>query len=318
MTTATESTASKLAPLTVARAFNAPKELVFQAWTSAEHIRHWFCPAAFTIPEADIDFRVGGKFDFCMRSPEGDLHWVRGHYVEIVPNARLVLDLTAVSDDGTPLFNAYTTVSFEGVCGGTQLEVTQRYTMLHPSAGDFTRGAEQGWAQTLDRLEGEVARMAGAPVAARSVVHGMFTIERTYNATPAQVFHALTDPDAKARWFRGGDGYKELARTMDVRPGGREHLKGGWPNGLVSTFDAIYYDVIPGARIVYAYEMHLGERKISVSLATLEMKPAGSGTRLVMTEQGAFLDGYDDAGSREHGSGLLLDGLGTYLETVAR
>jgi uncharacterized protein YndB with AHSA1/START domain len=147
----------------------------------------------------------------------------------------------------------------------------------------------------------------------RSVVHAMFCIERTYQASPAQVFKALTDPTAKAKWFAGGDGYTLLAREMDVRPGGREHVKGRKASGVVSTFDAFYYDVILNERIVYAYEMHLDDRKISISLATLDLKPAGAGTRLVMTEQGAFLDGYDDAGSREHGSNFLLDALGNSL-----
>ena len=85
-------------------------------------------------------------------------------------------------------------------------------------------------------------------------------------------------------------------------------------NGMVSTFDAVYFDVVPNERLVYAYEMHLDERKISVSLATIELKPAGAGTRLAVTEQGAFLDGYDDAGSREHGTGFLLDRLGASLQ----
>jgi uncharacterized protein YndB with AHSA1/START domain len=148
----------------------------------------------------------------------------------------------------------------------------------------------------------------------RSVVHAMFCIERTYKASPAQVFKALTDPAAKAKWFTGGDGYTLLARQMDVRPGGREHVKGRKDSGVVSTFDAVYHDVVANERIVYAYEMHLDDRKISVSLATLELEPAGTDTRLVMTEQGAFLDGYDDAGSREHGSNFLLDQLGKSLE----
>ena len=148
----------------------------------------------------------------------------------------------------------------------------------------------------------------------RSVVHAMFCIERTYQASPAQVFKALTDPAAKAKWFTGGNGYTVLAREMDVRPGGREHVKGRWETGVVSTFDAVYHDVVADERIVYAYEMHLDDRKISVSLATLELKPAGTDTHLVMTEQGAFLDGYDDAGSREHGSNFLLDALGSSLK----
>jgi hypothetical protein len=59
--------------------------------------------------------------------------------------------------------------------------------------------------------------------------------------------------------------------------------------------------------------MHLDDKRISVSLATVELKPAGAGTRLIYTEQGAFLDGYDDAGSREHGTRALLDNLDAAL-----
>jgi uncharacterized protein YndB with AHSA1/START domain len=150
--------------------------------------------------------------------------------------------------------------------------------------------------------------------APRSVLHTTFCIERTYPVSRAQVFKALSDPVAKAKWFTGGNGYTLLAREMDVRPGGREHVKGRMSSGIVSTFDAIYHDVVEDERIVYSYEMHLDDRKISVSLATLELKPVGSATRLVMTEQGAFLDGYDDAGSREHGSNFLLDALGNSLK----
>ena len=148
----------------------------------------------------------------------------------------------------------------------------------------------------------------------RSVVHATFCIERIYPASPAQVFNALTDPAAKAKWFAGGKGYTLLAREMDVRPGGREHVSGRWDTGVVSTFDAIYHDVVADARIVYAYEMRLDDRKISVSLATVELNPAGTDTRLVMTEQGAFLDGHDDAGSRERGTNFLLDALGNSLK----
>jgi uncharacterized protein YndB with AHSA1/START domain len=102
---------------------------------------------------------------------------------------------------------------------------------------------------------------------------------------------------------------------MDVRPGGRERLVGRWQSGLVSAFDAAYYDVVPNERLVYAYEMHMDDRKISVSLATMHLEIKGpNSTLLKVTEQGAFLDGYDDAGSREHGTGFLLDALGASLE----
>jgi uncharacterized protein YndB with AHSA1/START domain len=71
---------------------------------------------------------------------------------------------------------------------------------------------------------------------------------------------------------------------------------------------------VPDERIVSTYEMHLDETRISVSLATVEFKPEGSGTRLILTEQGAFLDGHDTPAQREHGTGGLLDALGADLQ----
>jgi uncharacterized protein YndB with AHSA1/START domain len=84
----------------------------------------------------------------------------------------------------------------------------------------------------------------------------------------------------------------------------------------VTTFDAIYHDIVPNKRLVYSYVMHIDEKKISVSLATMQISAAGDRhTRLTVTEQGAFLDGYDDAGAREKGTGFLLDKLGASLNT---
>ena len=130
---------------------------------------------------------------------------------------------------------------------------------------------------------------------------------------PALVFAAFTDPHAKSRWFPGEGGFQLIERRMDLREGGREHLSGRWPNGVVSRFDAIYLDVIPDARLVYAYELHLDDRKISVSLVTLGFLATAVGTRLTVTEQGVFLDGYADQGARAGGTAGLLDKLATFL-----
>ena len=70
---------------------------------------------------------------------------------------------------------------------------------------------------------------------------------------------------------------------------------------------------MPNERIIYGYDMHLDDKRISVSLATVEFKAAGKGTRLVFTEQGAFLDGFDDPKQREHGTIDLLDNFGKAL-----
>jgi uncharacterized protein YndB with AHSA1/START domain len=310
-----KSPASRSQPLVVTRIFPAARELVFQAWSSAEHLQRWFCPAGYTVPAARVEFRVGGAFDICMRSPTGQEHWTRGHYSEIVPHRRLVIDMNVPGPDNRLLFSAHTVVTFADQGAGTRLQVTQSYTLSDPSAAPMIEGAPQGWSETLDRLEREVARIQQPASAGHSVVHATFSIERSYEASPSQVFRAFADPEAKAKWFGGGSGHTILERVMDVRPGGRERVRGRWESGVVSTFDALYFDLVPDERIVYAYEMHLDERKISVSLATFEFKPAGAGTRLVMTEQGAFLDGFDDAGSRERGSNFLLDAVGKWLKT---
>jgi uncharacterized protein YndB with AHSA1/START domain len=147
------------------------------------------------------------------------------------------------------------------------------------------------------------------------VVHATFDVERTYDAPAALVWQVLTDADAKQKWFSGPPGRWELIeRHMDVRVGGSERLSGRWEGGVVSTFDATYHDVVPNQRLVYSYVMHLDDKKISVSLATMQLQAVGAKTRVTVTEQGAFLDGYDDAGSREQGTGHLLDALGASLE----
>ncbi len=298
-------------PLVITRTLDAPRLLVFKAWSTAEHIKRWFCPAGYSVPEATVDFRVGGVFAVCMRSPEGRNYWSRGHFVEISRPDKLVITMSVVDGDAAK-FTAYTTVTFENDPAGTRMTVHQTYEIHDQGYRSSVDGAPEGWRTTLDKLGEEVARLKAA-AASRSVEHDVFTLERTYAATTAEVFHALTVPAAKARWFVGGEGYQVLERSMDVRPGGRERLQGRWSGGMVSTFDATYLDVVRNERLVYVYEMHLDDRKISVSLATLELQPAPAGTRLLLTEQGAFLDGYEDGGSRAQGTGFLLDKLGAAL-----
>lgn len=149
-----------------------------------------------------------------------------------------------------------------------------------------------------------------------SITHATFVIERIYPASPARVFQAFADPKVKALWFKGPDDWDNRGE-MDFRVGGKEWSEGDIPNGPRTRFDAVYYDIVENERIVYCYDMHLDANRISVSVATIELSPEGSGTKLVLTEQGAFLDGYDDAGSREHGTNELMDALGRSLDTVA-
>jgi uncharacterized protein YndB with AHSA1/START domain len=154
-------------------------------------------------------------------------------------------------------------------------------------------------------------------MAAQSARHATFTIERTFAAPPALVFRAFADPGAKAKWFGGPKEWDKTREEFDFRVGGRERSSGGPKGGTKHTFDAVYQDIVPDTRIVYSYSLELDDKRISVSLATIEFVASGKGTKLTLTEQGVFLDGYDDAGMREQGTRGLLDKLAASLETAS-
>lgn len=147
-----------------------------------------------------------------------------------------------------------------------------------------------------------------------SIVHASFTLTRIYGAPLARVFEAFADQEAKSKWFTGPSGWTLIKRVLDFREGGHEHLSGRFDNGTVTRFDCVYHDIVVNERIIYSYVMELSGRRISVSQASLQFKVEGYGTRLTVTEYGDFLDGYDDAGSRERGTGDLLDKLGASLK----
>jgi uncharacterized protein YndB with AHSA1/START domain len=147
----------------------------------------------------------------------------------------------------------------------------------------------------------------------RSATHATFTIERTYDAKPARVFAAWSQAEAKARWFIGPEPWKPLERSLDLRVGGREVLKGRFTGGPVTLFEAVYHDVVPDQRLVFAYAMSVDEKRISVSLATVQLTAVADGTRLTFTEQATFLDGFEDGGGRERGTRAHLERLAGVL-----
>ncbi|MBA4222177.1 SRPBCC family protein [Bosea sp. (in: a-proteobacteria)] len=151
----------------------------------------------------------------------------------------------------------------------------------------------------------------------RTAVHADFTIERRYGTSPARVFAAFADPVAKRRWSTCHDEGGLGEYTLDFREGGFETMRGApGPDGIYA-MRAIYHEIVPHERLVYSYEMFRNELRLSVSLATLEFRGEGAGTRLVFTEQAVFLDGHDNPQMREQGTGIGFDRLAEELARQA-
>jgi uncharacterized protein YndB with AHSA1/START domain len=147
------------------------------------------------------------------------------------------------------------------------------------------------------------------------VHHSTFVIERTYPASPPQVFRAFADPGRKRRWFAEGDGFEVDSFEMDFRVGGFERSRFRFregspvPAGTPCANDTVFLDIITNERIVLAYTMNVGGSRISSSQSTFELAPVGTGTKLIFTEQAAFFANADGPQIREQGWRALLDHL---------
>ena len=142
------------------------------------------------------------------------------------------------------------------------------------------------------------------------VVHRTLSVERAYPAPPARVFAAFADPRTKRRWFAEGEGWEVEEFALDFRVGGFERTRFRSVGGAPVRNDTLFLDIVPDERIVFAYALTAEEVRASAALTTVELAADGGGTRLLLTEQVAFLDGVDGTARRQRGWRALLDSLG--------
>jgi uncharacterized protein YndB with AHSA1/START domain len=156
----TMETSVKGRELVIERIFDAPRELVWKAWTEPERLMRWWGPTGYSCPVAKIDLRVGGKYLFCMRTPEGQDTWSGGTYQEIVPMERIVATDHFADEHGNVVpgsrygmpedfpLEMVVTVTFEDL--GEKTKLTLRHAGF--PEGDMPGMAAEGWNQSLDKL----------------------------------------------------------------------------------------------------------------------------------------------------------------------
>jgi len=154
-----------------------------------------------------------------------------------------------------------------------------------------------------------------------SVEHGQLTVERDYAYPLERVYAAWTTAEAKSRWFAQGDDDfidRQQEYSLDFRVGGTERVSAQLKSGKKLEIETRFWDIVPNERIVATYDVLIGGRRLSVSLWSVVFVPTETGTKLITVEDGAFLDGLDNAESRREGVEWDMDHLETYLaETEA-
>ena len=142
----------------IVRVFDAPRALVWQAWTDPKMMAQWFGPRGFTSSVPELDARVGGALRIVMHGPDGNDYPMKGVFIEVTPPERLVFTNIAIDSDGNHLLEGKTTVTLTEQGGKTTMRVQSRAVGRVPLAPQMLAGMEEGWAGSIDKLAELVVR----------------------------------------------------------------------------------------------------------------------------------------------------------------
>ena len=288
--------------LTITRLMDAPRELVFRAWTDAKHIAQWWGPEGFTVPECESDPRPGGSVKIVMRGPDGADYPMTGVYREIVAPERVVVEGNAIGPDGRPVLEVVNTATFVDRDGKTEVTVRLRAVALVPEAAPMLEGAPAGWNQSLQRLDDMVT---GA--AKRQIV-----LSRLVQAPRDLVFKVFTEEEHVGKWW-GPTGFSVTIHEMDVRVGGAWRFMMHGPDGVDYPNDLVYEEVTPPARLSYRHQEPPFRATITfddfIGMTALTM-------RLVFETADARDETEEEKYGASQGGNQTLDRLGEYLASM--
>jgi len=272
----TRSAAEQARDVVITRVLDAPRSLVFKVWTEPGHIVRWWGPKGFTSPYARVDLQPGGRYLFCMRSPEGRDFWSTGVFREVAAPERLAFTGAYADEHGSPVHPSYygfdgewpdellIVVTFEDDGEGTR--VTVRHSGL---PADHIAAAGTGWSESLDKLADAVA-----------TADRVMTFARMLDAPRDLVFDAWTRPEHVAQWW-GPDGFTTTTEHMDVRPGGHWRFVMHGPDGTDYRNHIVFLEVARPERLVYKHVPEPGTEPVSFEV-TVRFTARGDRTHVTM------------------------------------
>ncbi len=305
----------------ITRIFDAPRDIIWKAWTDPEMSKRWWGPKNFTAPVAAFDLRVGGKYLNCMRGPDGKDYWSTGIYREIVPGERLVMTDSFADEKG-----GVVPASYYGMTGDWPLELL--VTMTLEEAGGKTKMVlrhegipsglmremtETGWSESFDKLAESIVEGGRTRIIAERGKHNVL-ITRVFDAPRNLVFKAHMDRDLIPKWW-GPAWLKTTVDRLDAKAGGLWRFVQRDAGGNAYAFHGIYHEVSAG-RIVGTFEFE--GMPGHVFLDTLTFEEIGNRTKL--TELTVFQSVEDRDGMMKEGmeEGILesMDRLAELLKRI--
>ncbi len=310
--------------IVIERVIDAPRELVFEAWTRPEHLVHWWAPRGCSTPAYTVDLRPGGAFHYCMRMADGRDIWGLGIFREVVRPEKIVYVDSFADEAGGKvppsrygMSNAHpaeslVTVSFSDLGGRTR--VVLRHSL--PAAFPERSGVGQGWGEMMDRLAEHLLEGGdGAPDAREREL----VATRVFDAPRELVFRMWTDPRHVAQWW-GPRGFTNTILEMDVKPGGVWRLIMHGPDGRDYPNRIVFDLVVEPELLAYTHSADT-DGPPEVFATTVTFAAEGHRTRLTMRMVFASREARDEM-TRKYGAdkGLVetLDRLGEYVVAASR
>jgi uncharacterized protein YndB with AHSA1/START domain len=238
--------------LVLTRVYDAPRELVYEAWTEPERLAQWWGPEGFTNPRCEWDVRAGGEIHVDMRGPDGTVYRMGGRYEELQPPERIVFTTGALDEAGEFIFEIRNTVTLAEGDGRTILTLRTRVLRMREGAERYLKGQAMGWAQSLERFGGHVEKGERSEGAMGVGAGNQIVISRLFFAPREMVWEAMTDAKQVVEWW-GPRGFTTRIEEMDVRPGGVwKHVMTG-PDGTEYASRSVFKEVRRPSRNVYSH-----------------------------------------------------------------